>query len=102
MLGEKKGNPHDKLFWRLIHHGAIRKGDWKLIWFDDEPPRLYNLENDISERNDLSGNFPSKANELLIDFYEWEKRIGCTSLGKMIQYGKFMIGNVMTSNMWIH
>ena len=73
LLGEKKGAPHEKLFWRLIHHGAIRKGDWKLIWFDDQPPRLYKLGDDISEKNDLSIEIPSKTNELLTDFHNWEK-----------------------------
>ena len=73
LSGENKGDPHYKLFWRLIHHGAVRKGDWKLIWFDDKPPRLHNLKEDIKEQNDLSQKYPEKTKELLQDYYKWEK-----------------------------
>ncbi|MFC1725721.1 sulfatase-like hydrolase/transferase, partial [candidate division KSB1 bacterium] len=75
LSGEKSDQPHDILFWRLLHHGAVRKGDWKLIWFDDEPPRLHNLAEDISEKNDLSNTNPEKTKELLGDFYIWEKQM---------------------------
>lgn len=73
LLGEKTDEPHDKLFWRLFYHGAVRKGDWKLIWFDDRPPRLHNLKEDVAEKNDLSKKYPKKTEELLNDFHEWEK-----------------------------
>lgn len=73
LTGKNKNEPHEKLFWRLLHHGAIRKGDWKLIWFDDQPSRLYNLREDVAEKNDLGSQFPEKTEELLSDFHKWEE-----------------------------
>ena len=51
---------------------AIRKGDWKLIWFYESPSaELYNLANDISESNNMAGSNPAKANELITDLRNW-------------------------------
>lgn len=65
-------SPHESLFWRLGHHGAVRKGHWKLIWFDDAPPRLHNLSNDVGEQIDLSEEEPELTQELLESFHRWE------------------------------
>lgn len=44
---------------------AIREGDHKLIHFyDTDSVELYNLKNDISEKNDLSGKMPQLASRL--------------------------------------
>jgi arylsulfatase A-like enzyme len=48
------------------HHAepgsAIRIGDWKFIQFYEKDRReLYNLTNDISERNNLAKRMPEKA-----------------------------------------
>ena len=67
--------PHESLFWRLGHHGAVRKGDWKLIWFDDAPPRLHNLISDVGEQIDLSEEEPKLAQELLESFHRWESEL---------------------------
>lgn len=75
IMKQKKEAPHDVLFWRLLHHGAVRKGDWKLIWFDDKSPRLHNLEDDIAERVDLSKKYPKKVKELLNEFNNWQKEL---------------------------
>ncbi|MFC1564717.1 sulfatase [candidate division KSB1 bacterium] len=73
--GKNSSQPHETLFWRLWHHGAVRKGGWKLIWFDDKPPRLHNLTEDIGEQNDLSSKFPQKTEELLGSFNEWQENL---------------------------
>lgn len=45
---------------------AIRQGDWKLIYhMRDSSMQLYNLKNDISETEDLSGKNPAKTTQLL-------------------------------------
>ena len=69
------GIPHETLFWRLMHHGAVRKGDWKLIWFEDKPARLHNLKNDIGVRNDLASQKPELVKELLKEFHNWEEKL---------------------------
>lgn len=76
LLKNNKGNVHDILFWDYPHyHGsgwtpgvAIRKGDWKLIHFyEDGHHELYNLQDDIEEKNDLFGSYPEKVDELRKD-----------------------------------
>lgn len=67
--------PHESLFWRLGHAGAVRKGNWKLIWFDDKPPRLHNLSNDVAEQNDLSSSEPEMVKSMLNEFHQWEKEL---------------------------
>ena len=45
--------------------GAIRKGRWKLIqYFDAGKSELYDLANDISEKQDIASKRPDKAAEL--------------------------------------
>jgi len=75
LMGDNTNEPHEKLFWRLKYHGAVRKGDWKLIWFEDQLPRLYNLKDDVSERIDLADAEPSIVQELLAEFHQWENEM---------------------------
>ena len=52
--------------------GAIREGDYKLIkWYDDESVELYNLADDLSEKNDLSGKMPRRASDLKRKLEAW-------------------------------
>lgn len=64
---------------------VIHKGDWKLHLFHEEwrldggraaiasnrAVELYNLGEDIGERNDLAGSNPAKRDELLDDLLAW-------------------------------
>ena len=51
---------------------AIREGDHKLIHFyDTDSVELYNLKNDISEKNDLSGKMPQLASRLKDKLKVW-------------------------------
>jgi len=53
---------------------AMRFGKWKLhYYFEDNDVELYDLENDISEKNELSKSFPEKKEELLGMMKEWWK-----------------------------
>jgi len=62
--------------WRTTPAGAIRQGDFKLIeYFEDGKIELYNLKNDLSEKNDLAGSMPEKANELHRTLIEWRKSV---------------------------
>ena len=74
-----------ELHWYYPHYvghsmepgAAILSGSYKLIEFYD-PPRveLYNLEEDISEMNNLSGEMPEKEQELLDKLHQWLKNSG--------------------------
>ena len=58
--------------WRTTPAGAIRVGDWKLVeFFETGKIELYNLKDDIGEKNDLSEKMPDKVKELKDDWDKW-------------------------------
>jgi arylsulfatase A-like enzyme len=73
------------IYWHYPHYhgsgnrpsGAIRAGDYKLIeWYEDGRIELYNLKDDVSERNDLAAAMPDKANELRRMLHAWRSEMG--------------------------
>ena len=70
------------LFWHYPHYGnqggtpgaAIREGDWKLIQFFEpgKDVELYNLKDDIGEKNNLAKQMPQKARELHRKLRQWQ------------------------------
>lgn len=84
-LLEGKTIQRDALYWHYPHYhlegakpySAIRKGDWKLIFlYEESHAELYNLRNDISERNNLAMTEKRKLAELMGDLRTWKKKIG--------------------------
>jgi arylsulfatase A-like enzyme len=77
--GEKPGAPHEALYWRFGAQMAIRRGDWKLVRYDQNaegmqgtsPARLYNLAADIGESADLATEHPDKVKSLQADWDAW-------------------------------
>ena len=65
---EKKGNPHQDLFWRKLDEAGMRDGNYKLIRLKDYGSVMYNLSDDIGEMNDLktkdSTTFKHMSNKL--------------------------------------
>jgi len=62
--------------WRTHPVSAIRSGDWKLMEFlEDGHLELYNLKDDLSEKNNLAAKNPAKAKELLTKLVAWRKVI---------------------------
>jgi arylsulfatase A-like enzyme len=68
------------LFWHIASTykdppcSIIRKGNWKLIQFLKEGNiELYNLEEDLKERNNLASRNPEIAQSLLMDLVNWRK-----------------------------
>ncbi len=62
--------------WRTTPAGAIRQGDWKLIeFFEDSRRELYNLRQDLGERNNLAQSQPEKAKELADRLAAWRKEM---------------------------
>ncbi len=64
----------NQLYWRGTPSSAIRKGDWKLIYyFEDQSVKLFNLVQDLGEENDMAQTNPEKAAELLAELKAWQK-----------------------------
>jgi len=62
--------------WRTTPAGAVRRGDFKLIeFFEDGKVELYNLKDDLGEKNNLAGTMPDKAEELHRTLVEWRKSV---------------------------
>jgi arylsulfatase A-like enzyme len=70
----------EAIYWHYPHYhplgatpfGSIRRGDLKLVeFYEDNRIELYNLKEDIGERNNLAQSVPDKAEELRIMLHEW-------------------------------
>ena len=81
-----KGGQLDRgpLYWHYPHYGnqggapcgAIRDGDWKLIeWYEDGSLELYNLKEDIGEKNNLTAAMPDKVSKLQKMLHEWRASV---------------------------
>ncbi|SDE57618.1 sulfatase-like hydrolase/transferase [Cellulophaga baltica] len=72
-------NPHDKetLFAMRHREGytdvAARQNDWKAVKVHQEPWKLYNITNDISEKTDLSTEQPAILEKLVTETENWSK-----------------------------
>lgn len=71
------------LFWRYNGQKAARKGPWKLV-LTEVDTALYNLDEDLGETRDLSGERRDIAGDLLRELEGWEKEMGETSNMKTI------------------
>ncbi|WP_340114593.1 sulfatase [Maribellus mangrovi] len=66
----------DPLF-RTRPGSALRYGDWKLIqYFENNDIELYNLKEDIGEKNNMANSNPEKVDELLEMLERWRKETG--------------------------
>lgn len=67
----KDDQAKDPLF-RTRPGSVIRSGKWKLHeYFEDGDLELYNLEEDLTEQNNLAEDYPEKVEELLSKLREW-------------------------------
>jgi arylsulfatase A-like enzyme len=74
----------EALYWHYPHYGnqggapsgAVRAGDFKLIeWYEDNRIELYNLKDDLGERNDLAAKMPEKAGQLRGMLHAWRQSV---------------------------
>jgi len=84
LRGDKKGAPHDALYWRFGQQMAIRAGDYKLVRYDSNADtltgarnqpvtaaKLYNVTTDLGETKDFAAAMPEKVKELQSKWDEW-------------------------------
>jgi arylsulfatase A-like enzyme len=66
----------DSLF-RTRPGSVVRYGDWKLHhYFEDDGLELYNLKDDVGEKNNVVEKFPDKTKELSEMLDAWRKETG--------------------------
>ena len=67
---------HDKPHFRTSPASAIRVGDWKLFeFFENGEVELYNLTEDISEKNNLAQSHPSIRDSLHRQLKKWRDEV---------------------------
>jgi arylsulfatase A-like enzyme len=73
------------IFWHYPHYhpggatpyGAVRQGDFRLVeFYEDNRVELYNLRDDIGEKNDLTTKMPEKAAEMRKLLADWRRSVG--------------------------
>ena len=72
------------LFWHYPHYGnqggepssIITHGNWKLIhYYEDGRKELYNIDQDISEQEDVASKFPTVVEKLAQDLSSWLREV---------------------------
>jgi arylsulfatase A-like enzyme len=73
ITGEIQSEPHDRLFWRKEKMAAVREGNLKLIRLDGYGYRLYDLQMDHGETNDMADSLPEKLAGMQQALETWER-----------------------------
>jgi hypothetical protein len=84
LMREGKSLDRDALFWHYPHYsnqggfpaGAIRQQEWKLVErYEDGRVHLYNLKDDIGEREDLAGRYPDRVERMRESLHGWYQQV---------------------------
>ncbi|MBN1909964.1 MAG: DUF4976 domain-containing protein, partial [Pirellulales bacterium] len=84
LLKQQGDLKRDAIYWHYPHYSnhlqppysAIRQGDYKLIeCFEDGRLLLYNLKDDLGEKNNLAKAMPEKVKELHQKLIAWRKSV---------------------------
>lgn len=62
------------VFWRAGDQKAVRRGPWKLVNVDGTS-KLFNLDTDVGEQDDLAGRYPERVKGLERELADWEKEV---------------------------
>ncbi|MEN8248297.1 MAG: sulfatase [Bacteroidota bacterium] len=70
--------PERDLFWSAPGKDAVRSGGWKLVSIrrkGNHRIQLFNIEEDVSEKNNLFDEYPEKVEQLQKKLEEWKKEV---------------------------
>ncbi len=85
VLTEQKPLAERSIFWHYPHYhpggatpySAVRQGDYRLVeFFEDGKVELYNLQNDVAEKENLASTDTKKAAELQQTLAAWRDKVG--------------------------
>lgn len=74
----------EAIYWHYPHYhssgnrpsGAVRAGRYKLIeWYEDNSVELYDLAEDVSEKNNLAVKMPDKTEQLRQMLHKWRESV---------------------------
>lgn len=83
----KSKMPHDYLYWRSRNHKAIRSKRWKLIVDEkSQKEKLYDLEFDPTERNNVAALYPDTINALKSQYSNWEDELMDSRWPRVMDY----------------
>ena len=80
-LNGDQADPHAMLCWAYEKQWAIRKGQWKLTFAGPDKGEktpvvaLYDLSQDIGERQDVAAAHPDRVQEMQADWTAWRKSV---------------------------
>ena len=76
LQGKLKGPLHKNLFWDDgVKQWAVREGKWKLLFNREGSLELYDLEGDISEKNNLVKQRPEIVQHLQQAYKDWKNQM---------------------------
>ena len=84
LLQQKGVISRDAIYWHYPHYsnqggfpgGVVRMGDYKLLErFEDGRVHLYNLKDDLGERNDLAAEMPDRVAQMRNSLHRWYKDV---------------------------
>jgi arylsulfatase A-like enzyme len=67
--------PHRKLYWHKLWFSAMRDGPWKLIYVKDYGYALYNLADDLSEKENVATKYPERVVAMAEDLDRWKSEM---------------------------
>ena len=68
--GERK-SPRREMFWQRKDTVGVRVGKWKWVDMGEQGSGLFDLEQDVAEKNDLSSKRPEVLAELMSRYENW-------------------------------
>jgi arylsulfatase A-like enzyme len=75
LLDRGRKLPDRTLFWRTANAKAVRRGPWKLVVPKNKSVHLFNLDEDLGEKENLAAARPDLAQSLLDELASWEAEV---------------------------
>jgi arylsulfatase A len=74
VLADQDDSPRNEMFWKRQDQEAARIGDWKWIR-NAEGEFLFNLAEDLAEKNNLAEQNPDRLHEMREHFARWQQQM---------------------------